>query len=287
MKDAAHGLSVHATSIRVRLKEVAFDHVYFGTVFTWFEVGRSGICRAAGAPYGRLVDAGLGSFVTSASAKYRRPIPPAGTVRLECRLTDMGRSRFAFAYTVSDESEHPYVTGRTEHAMADHSGRIRRIPDDFRAAFTATGEARAPVARQSDWTATGWEHGLRVRFEETDAFGVAYYGNYIAWMEAAWSAHLAGGPWDIAENALRGRTFSVIDAECRYLSPARYDDEVVVGVRAELVGRTKIQLDYRMSHRGSDQLLATGRTVHVAAADGAVMRAPDDLVDALGARSQR
>ena len=282
-RDGAGGpATVHTTQLRVRIKEVAYDHVYFGTAFTWFEVARAELSRSAGTPYSYLVEHGLGSFVTTASATYRKPIPPSGDVRIECRLASMGRLRFAFAYSIFDDDPRtPYVTGHTEHAVADLSGRLRRVPAEFAAAFHPTGEA-VPRANLSGPVATHWTHDLRVRYEETDAFRVVYYGNYFAWMEAAWSGRLADGPWDIARNAMRGRVFGVINADCRYLSPARYDDLVTLRAGVTPVGKIKVQLDYRIERADTGEQLALGRTVHVATDGGRIIKPPDDLWAALG-----
>ena len=276
----------HTTEIRVRLKEVAHDHVYFGTVFTWFEVGRSEFSRAMGAPYGALVARGLGSFVTSAFADYHRPIPPTGVVRLDTRLAAMTRSRFTFRYALfAPGLEHPVVTGQSDHLMADSAGRPRRIPPDFAAAMSPTGEPTHKVEIQEPGRVI-WTHRLRARYEETDAFQVVYHGNYFAWMEAAWSERLAEGPWDVVRNVQRGRAFSVVHAACRYLSPARYDDEVMIEVGVTPIRRTGVQLEYRfrsaLPGETVGQTLALGRTIHALTQGGRVVRIPDDLLQALG-----
>lgn|GEM_PF-227261 len=274
--------SVHTSEIRVRLKEVAYDHVYFGTVFTWFEVGRGDLSRAAGAPYAELEERNLGSFVVSAAAHYRRPIPPTGIVRLETRLARMTRSRFVFAYSLyAANHSDPAVVGSTEHVMADLAGRPCRIPAEFSGAFTPTGEPVEPV-RLAGPERANWRHRLRVRYEETDAFRVVYNGNYFAWMEAAWSGRLAGGPWDIALNMQRGRAFGVLRTACRYIAPARYDDEVEIEVGAAPVGWTRVQLDYRFASGKTGETLAFGRTLHAVTEGGRVVAVPRDLLECLG-----
>jgi acyl-CoA thioester hydrolase len=277
--------------IPVRLKEIACDHVYFATVFTWFEVGRAELCRRAGVPYRMLGERGLGSFVTTATAKYDRPIPATGTVRLESRLVEMGRSRFGFAYSIcGQDSDVPMVTGHTTHAMATLAGRLCRLPADFRDAFVVVAdEPRTSRPTQKGRSDTeSWSTRLRVRYEETDAFGIMYYGNYFAWMEAAWSGRLSGGPWDVAigladmaAGGVSARSFPVVHAECRYLSPARYDDEAIISVGASAIGAAKVQLDYRILKADTGDELAVGQTVHVASEGGRVVRVPDDLAESL------
>jgi len=280
-------LSANTTELRVRLKEIACDHVYFGVVFTWFEVGRSEFCRAAGTPYADLERRGFGSFVTYADARYRRPIPPDSRVQLETTLAAMTRVRFSFVYALfGGGGTQPLVTGRSDHVMADASGRPRRVPHDFAAATMPTGEL--PEAERIDGPdAVAWAHSLRVRYEETDALRTVYYGNYFAWMEAAWTERLAGGPWDLARTDPQGRAFPVLSASCRYLAPARYDDLVHIHVGVTPVKRTRVRLDYRFSTVGAScsdgAILAHGRTVHAVTDGSRVVAVPDDLLEALGA----
>jgi acyl-CoA thioester hydrolase len=281
----------HNTEIRVRLKEVAYDHVYFGTVFTWFEVGRSEFCRAAGVPYAALANRGLASFVTSAFADYSRPVPASGVVRLETRLAAMTRSRFTFCYSLfAPGGDEAAVTGQSVHLMADSAGRPRRIPPDVAAAMAPTAQPTQNVEIPGP-DGVLWTHRLRARYEETDAFQVVYYGNYFAWMEAAWSARLAEGPWDIARNLRAGRALAVLHAACRYVAPTRYDDEVIVEVGVVPIRRTSLQLDYRFSIVLPDgragQTLAFGRTVHAVTEDQRVTRVPADLLQALGVTPPR
>lgn len=278
--------SIHTSTIRVRLKEVTYDHVYFGTVFTWFEVGRGELSCAAGAPYAQLEGQGFGSFVTSAFAQYHGPIPPTGVVHLETRLAAMTRSRVIFRYALcSRDRPEPAVTGQSEHLMADLHGHPRRIPAAFAGAMNPTGEPVEKVNLDGPQD-TAWADRLRVRYEETDAFGVVYHGNYFAWMEAAWSGRLMGGSWDVARTMRQGRTLSVVHAACRYLAPARYGDDVTIDVGATHVGKTRVQLDYRFGRitpTGADgRTLAFGRTLHTLIDGGRPVRVPADLLAALG-----
>lgn len=275
-------LSRNISVIRVRLKEIAFDHVYFGTLFTWFEVARSDIGRAAGMAYADLEKQGTGSFVTAAGATYRRPIPPGGTVKVEARIVQMGRATFKFGYSVfSGEEETPSVTGFTEHVAADFSGKPRRMPRAFSEAFAPTGEDLRCLPVEEP-TETCWSTELRVRYEETDAFGVVYNGNYFAWMESAWSEHLAGGVWDIVQAKRDGREFPVIDTACRFVAPLRYDDLIRIEVESQLVSRTRIGLTYRFSFANTGQVVALGKTIHTVTENGRVIAVPPALQAALG-----
>lgn len=75
---------------------------------------------------------------------------------------------------------------------------------------------------------------LRVYYEDTDAGGVVYYANYLAFMERArteWLRSLGHENQQLLDE--QGVVFAVRRASVDYLSPARLDDllEVVVAVR--------------------------------------------------------
>ena len=68
---------------------------------------------------------------------------------------------------------------------------------------------------------------LRVRYAETDQMGVVYYANYLIWMEVGRVEYCraAGIRYRDMEDD-DGILLVVAEANCRYLAPARYDDEV-------------------------------------------------------------
>ncbi|MBH5317235.1 acyl-CoA thioesterase [Paenibacillus sp. GSMTC-2017] len=74
-------------------------------------------------------------------------------------------------------------------------------------------------------------HPIRVRYQETDQMGVVFHGNYVTWFEIGrteWIRH-KGFDYKTIEN--KGLLLPVIDLQCRYTVPARYDDRVVVCTR--------------------------------------------------------
>ncbi len=73
------------------------------------------------------------------------------------------------------------------------------------------------------------ETTLRVRYAETDQMGVVYYSNYLIWMEVGRVEYCksVGVRYRDMEDA-DGVLLAVVEAHCRYVSPARYDEEVVV-----------------------------------------------------------
>jgi acyl-CoA thioester hydrolase len=82
------------------------------------------------------------------------------------------------------------------------------------------------------------EARLRVRYAETDQMGVVYYANYLVWMEVARMEWCRAFGIDYREMEREdGVALAVVEANCRYRSPARFDDEIAIVRRSGLRNR--------------------------------------------------
>ena len=113
----------------------------------------------------------------------------------------------------------------------------------------------------------------RFRYAETDQMGIVYYANYLVWFELGRVELLRS--IGLAYSRLEtdhGCILPVIDVSCRYKSPARYDDQILIETRPVLLRGTVLKFAYQI-YRNSDQdgkereLLAEGETVHVVCDD--------------------
>ena len=109
---------------------------------------------------------------------------------------------------------------------------------------------------------------VRVRYAETDQMGIVYYANYLVWFEIGRvellrSLGLAYSQMETEDRCI----LPVVDAHCRYRSPARYDDEILIETRPALLRQSVIKFAYRILRKEADgappTLLAEGETVHV------------------------
>ena len=112
----------------------------------------------------------------------------------------------------------------------------------------------------------------RVRYAETDQMGIVYYANYLVWFELGRVELLRS--LGLAYSRLEtdhGCILPVIEATCRYKSPARYDDEILIETRPAMLRGSVLKFAYRILRKapeGEDQtLLAEGETVHVVCDD--------------------
>ena len=113
---------------------------------------------------------------------------------------------------------------------------------------------------------------VRVRYAETDQMGVVYYANYLVWFEIGRvellrSLSLAYSQLEKEHECI----LPVVEASCRYRSPARYDDEILIETRPALLRGSVIKFAYRILRKAPEgeqpTLLAEGETVHVVCDD--------------------
>ena len=84
---------------------------------------------------------------------------------------------------------------------------------------------------------------LRVYYEDTDLAGIVYYANYLRFIERARTEFVrARGVDQVALKAVEGIVFAVRHLEADYLSPARFDDELVVETSVEAMTGARIVL---------------------------------------------
>ncbi|HEX3878486.1 MAG TPA: thioesterase family protein [Bryobacteraceae bacterium] len=106
------------------------------------------------------------------------------------------------------------------------------------------------------------ESRLRVRYAETDQMGVVYHSNHLIWMEVGRVdlCRVCGFNYRDMERE-DGIFLAVAEANCRYKSPARFDDEVVIKTWIEDANTRIVIFNYEM--KVEDRLIATGMTRHV------------------------
>ncbi len=108
------------------------------------------------------------------------------------------------------------------------------------------------------------ETSLRVRYAETDQMGVVYYANYFVWMELGRAEYCraAGIRYETMEREDR-ILLAVTEAHCRYLYPARYDQEIAVEARVARSNRRTVEFEYTIREASAARKLATGHTKHI------------------------
>ncbi len=107
------------------------------------------------------------------------------------------------------------------------------------------------------------EARFRVRYAETDQMGVVYHSNFIIWMEVGRVELLRALGFTYREMEADGLHLPVVEVKCRFKSPAKYDDLIVVRTRMLNLRNSLIHFGYEIRRDGEDALLAEGESVHI------------------------
>jgi acyl-CoA thioester hydrolase len=108
------------------------------------------------------------------------------------------------------------------------------------------------------------EARLRVRYAETDQMGVVYHSNYLIWFEVGRVELLRQLGFTYKEMEKEDKChIAVVDVKCRFKSPAKYDDEILVLTRLLNVRESIIHFGYEILRSSDSTLLAEGETTHI------------------------
>jgi acyl-CoA thioester hydrolase len=119
---------------------------------------------------------------------------------------------------------------------------------------------------------------FRVRYAETDQMSRAYYGAYFAWFEVGRVEFLRDLGSSYAELEREGCLLPVVEAQARYLSPAHYDEELLVRTTVVSSGPIRVEFSSEIFSKADERKIAEGRVVLACmSADGKPRRLPADL----------
>lgn len=123
----------------------------------------------------------------------------------------------------------------------------------------------------------------RVTFSDTDAMGVVYYANYFEWFEIGRTEFFRSLGIPYKELDARGFVTPVVEAYCKFIKPARYDEILLIDTRVSVFKRATIRFEYSVIQKKDGLKLAEGYTVHafLNKEEGKIVRIPEYIVDAL------
>ena len=99
---------------------------------------------------------------------------------------------------------------------------------------------------------------VRVYYEDTDAGGIVYYGNYLKFMERARTEWLRSRGIDVAELADTDRLmFTVRAITLDFLKPARVSDNLDVAVAIGRIRKVSVELEQAIAR--AEDVLCTGQ----------------------------
>src|SRR5262245_8085386 len=107
-----------------------------------------------------------------------------------------------------------------------------------------------------------FEARVRVIYGDTDQMGVVYYAYYFRGFQRARSRLFRAHGGSYREMEASGLRLPVVEATCRYLAPAHYEDELLIGTEVREVSRVTLTFAYRVTRAGDETAICTGTTVH-------------------------
>jgi acyl-CoA thioester hydrolase len=94
--------------------------------------------------------------------------------------------------------------------------------------------------------------------------GVVYHANYLVWFEVGrveYCRHRGINYRDLERQ--HGLYMAVSEARCRFITPAQYDDEIIIRTHLGRLRRRSLTFLYQALRAADGVLLAEGETVHI------------------------
>src|SRR5579862_9289205 len=138
-----------------------------------------------------------------------------------------------------------------------------------------------------DSAVRSYETRFRVRYAETDQMGVVYYANYLVWMELGRAEYCRAAGMRYRDLEMNdGVLLAVVDAHCRYLYPARYDEEIAVKTWVAKANLKMVEFEYEIRNAATGRRLAEGTTKHIFLSPGMrPVRLPEKYLPLFGITS--
>lgn len=77
--------------------------------------------------------------------------------------------------------------------------------------------------------------------------GVVFHGNYVTWFEVGRTEWIRSAGYDYKTIESKGLLLPVVDLQCKYTAPAKYDDLVVVCTR--IAGYSPLRVEFHSQVR--------------------------------------
>ncbi len=103
---------------------------------------------------------------------------------------------------------------------------------------------------------------IRTRYSETDQMGIIYHANYLSWFEIGRTELLRSLSLNYKQLEDENILLPVIDAGCKYITAAKYDDLIKIRTKLVKLKGVRIKYEYEIIREEDDELLAKGYTEH-------------------------
>ena len=94
--------------------------------------------------------------------------------------------------------------------------------------------------------------------------GIAFHGHFFTWMDVARIDYLRNLGLMGELHPTKGFTSVIRQVSCEFVSPARFDDPLVVYTRLAEIGRTSFRFEFEIYHKRENRLVGKGQSTLVA-----------------------
>ncbi len=104
----------------------------------------------------------------------------------------------------------------------------------------------------------------RVPYGDTDKMGVVYYANYFRYFEMLRNELIRSSGKSYKEIEEKDQLmFPVLEANCNYIYPAKYDDVIVIQGALKLIEANRFKIEYVILNKETNEKLVEGYTWHI------------------------
>jgi acyl-CoA thioester hydrolase len=121
-------LREHEIQLRVRYQESdPMGLLHHANYFTYFEIGRTELLRAAGGNYRQMEADGMLVVVVKAECRFRRPAHYDDLLRLRTTVTRVSAAKIEHQYELFRDDE-CLAVGHVTLAVVDRQGKLQPVP---------------------------------------------------------------------------------------------------------------------------------------------------------------
>lgn len=106
------------------------------------------------------------------------------------------------------------------------------------------------------------ETKIVVRYAETDRMGIVHHSVYPIWYEAARTEAIKKIGMSYSNLEKNGIMTPLVELNCRYISPAEYEDVLRIEVEISKLTPARVVFNYKVYKVGAEKPINTGSTTH-------------------------
>lgn len=106
------------------------------------------------------------------------------------------------------------------------------------------------------------ETRIITRYSETDQMGIIHHSNYAVWFEAGRTDFFKKVGFSYKEIEGRGILLPLYEMNCKFKSPARYEDEITIKTSLKEITKVRVIFSYKVINDLDGKLLSLGETMH-------------------------